>query len=369
MLAPIRARGAARASRLSAGAALAFASLLLLMRAAGAAGQTGAISGTLRLPTGAPLPHVTIYVVPRDSAASYRATLTDSAGSFAFADLAAGEYFLRADRVGYESEWTDARRVADGQHLRLELTSEAAPLHLSPIKARGVCLQVAELAQDSALATLWREARKAATARRLFDLSYRYRVDTAEMLTFTRSFSRRTAHHRVASTPEVARALAQKGSYAGFGVGMDSTRLVSVPEMLEVLTDEFARTHCLSLLPDRFDEHSVRFEPLAVPEANATEIAGNVVLGANFVLKRIEFEYRRGAGSFSRGYVEFGEGPKKSPIRFAKFVMVSIFNAPVTTTEHLELDPRAYTGWDRNSYERATVDVHYGAFVRDTTAP
>ncbi len=335
------------------------------------AGQTAtqdnaSISGRLRDSTEVPLGYTTVYLVPRDTSRRSQAALTDSSGAFAFRGLGAGAYYLRVDRVGFEPEWSDAKQLAVGQHMALALTSGAAPVSLSPTVLAGLCRSEGLIQEGTALAVLWREARKTAAARRLFDLSYSYRLDLGERLSVPNSYAHRTARHRIVSTPARARELDRRGAFAGFGVQMDSTRLVAVPELLEAMTDAFARTHCLAILPDRYSEHRIRFEPfVAVSDSTVKDFAGNIVLDDKFRLKRIEFEYRVGDLSISRGVVDFGDGPlHRGPIRFIKKLTLLMFNAPATSSEWLEMDPRLYR---TRASLRGTVDVHYGAFSRDTT--
>jgi hypothetical protein len=62
--------------------------------------------------------------------------------------------------------------------------------------------------------------------------------------------------------------------------------------------------------------------------------------------------------------VEFGDGPlRHGPIRFIKKLTLLMFNAPTTSSEWLEMDPRAYR---TRASLRGTVDVHYSALSRDT---
>lgn len=363
-------------------AALGSAAVLLAIAVGEAAAQraapaaepaAAAIGGQVADSVGRPVRYATVWLVPRDTRGLSRGALTDTAGMFAFEALLAGDYYLRVDRIGYEGEWSDRKRVSVGQRMRLAVTSRSAPVRLPPIRQPGACRTGAEIADDTTLATLWGEATKAATARRLFDLSHSYGVKIREELAMGGasygSLFRGPVHFqtkKLESTPAEARALAEKGSYAGYGVGMDSTRLVAVNEMLELLSAGFASSHCLAVLPDARGRHRIHFQPVRVSPI-AADIVGNVLLDEDYRLRRIEFEYIRGRTSFSRGYADFGTaGVHGSAIPFLKHLFVDVYDLPVKGLETLAPDvrlPRA------QSYgQRANVYAWYGHVRRDTTA-
>jgi hypothetical protein len=317
---------------------------------------------------GKPLALATIWLVPADTSALSRGALTDTAGAFAFERLAAGRYYLRVDRVGFQSEWSDAKPLAAGQHMALAVTSAPPPIVLGRIRASGTCRTGADMAADTPLATVWGEARKAAAARRLFDLSYRYGVDLRERLVryAVPSYTSRDARHQLTSTPTAARVLAEKGSWGGYGVGMDSTRLVAVQEMLQILTEPFARTHCLYALEDHRGQRRIHFQPLA-DAAAVTDVAGTIILDARYGLSRIEFEYRKFDMATSRGYVEFGDGGLKGgPVRFLAKLVVWVFVAPASRGDDVSIGWGSHGFWGK---EQARAWARYGPFVRDTAAP
>ncbi len=329
---------------------------------------SAAISGHLVEAAGKPLPFTTIWLVPRDTLLRSRGTLTDTAGAFAFERLPPGGYYLRVDRVGFQSEWSDPKPLAAGQHMALAVTSAPAPIALGRIRTSGACRPGADMAADTPLATLWGEARKAAAARRLFDLSYRYGVEVKESLLAPREgygSAWRGLRRKLVSTPAVARTLAQQGSYAGYGVGMDSTRLVAVREMLDVLTEPFALSHRLCVLSDSHGHRRVRFEPVAL-DSLRLDVGGNIELNADYSLRRIVFEYRQGPIAFSRGYVEFGDGGlKRAPVRFLSYLLVWVYDAPASRNGKIHMVP----GPSRTGRELARAWARYGPFQRDTTPP
>lgn len=357
----------------------AFAASLLALAGAGAAlGQgleSARISGRLADSAGKPLAYTTVWLVPADTARAAGAMLTDSAGGFAFGGLMAGEYYLRVDRPGFENQWSERKPLLEGQRLRLEVTSSAPPVAVAKITSAGSCRSGDEVAADTPLATLWREARKAATARRLADLSYRYEVDVWELLEvpaggpgrYPGIFQERKAQHRLTSTPELARALASQGSYAGYGVGLDSlSRLVAIHEMLQVLDANFARRHCLYVLPDRGGRRRIHFQPLAGDTAN--RVAGNIELDERYRLRRIEFEYQRSdTVAYTRGFVNFGAGRLRADaIPFAELLQAWVFDGPASPSGAIRMSPPAFRFFGA---ERARAWVEYRDFRREQGTP
>jgi len=293
--------------------------------------------------------------------------LTDRDGRFEFLDVPAGDYRLRLERVGLESGPGVPVRVAGTGQVGLVVRDAPQRVVVPPADtAGGVCYPGSMLERSPTLSGLWREARKAARARRALDLSYRYQVQIIERLAQYRNYSLYPPHgtrHTLTSTPELARALVAGGGFAGYGVEMDSTRLVAVPEMLEVLDAGYLRTNCLRVLADRSGERRVRVEPLNT-DMSVTQMIGNVVFDDAFVLRRIEFEYRRQGESIARGVVKYGDGGLPGgQLRFAESVRVEIFRGPPTQGDAFVLKAGA------DGAERGTVLVSYGHFVRASAGP
>lgn len=301
-----------------------------------------------------------------DNAALSGVALSDREGRFDFRIVPPGDYRLRLERAGFERDTGVAVHVAPGESVQVTIRDLLHPLAI-PLAdtASKVCYPGTLLERSPVLRALWGEAGKAFRVRRALDLSYGYQVRLTERiaryLNYSLGYARR---HEVTlrSTPDSARALAARGSFAGYNVGMDHTRLVAVSEMLEVLGDDFLRTSCLRALPERYGERRLRFEPLNA-DRGQTQLIGNIVLDRQVTLKRIEFEYRRGGAAHARGYVEYGDGGLPGgQLRFVHYLRVEMLSAPETTGEVIELSP----GEDRD--QRAWVQVGYRDFVRDTTA-
>lgn len=351
---------------------LAVAPLLLGMLVGGLSAQekraSGAVTGTVTDSAGTALAFSTVWLVPGDTARPSRAALTDEGGRFAFKGLRGGEYYLRLDRVGYESEWSERKRLADAQTLHLAVTSSGVRIAPGrPTADPGTCRSGADIAADTALATLWREALKAATARRLFDRSYRYSVQVKEGLKVTEVFytGKRKARHELTSTPAIARALEARGSWAGYGVGMDTTRLIGAQEMLNLLTDATTRSHCFVPVKGGHGLRGIHLRPLT-GATQALVTAANVLLDDRYRLRRIEFEYTLWNVSRARGYVDFGDGGLKgSAVPFVRELVVWVAIANPKPPERIG---RAPTSAERWGNEEARASVKYRDFQRDSTS-
>lgn len=335
-------------------------------RAAAQAARSGTISGVVLLArNGHP---IRFSLVTLSGPPGSGATLTDRRGVFAFREVPPGDYRLRLERIGFRRDSGVAVKVVSGARVTVTVRATPEPLSIpvSP-EPSPVCYPGSLLQRDPTLAALWGEASKAARIRHLLDLAYRYRVDVQESLVTYRLnvrwgyTGRRDATHRLESTPRLAAELAAGGSFAGYGVGMDSTRLVSVSGMLEVLDGAFLRDHCLRELRDRSGERRLRFEPLN-PDSSRTQLIGNILLNKHYVLQRIEFEYQRGGRAFARGRVNYGSGGlPDGQLRFASWIRVEIFDAPPTKGDRFRFSPKS------GFAERATATVSYSHFVHDTT--
>jgi outer membrane receptor for ferrienterochelin and colicins len=107
--------------------AAAAAIAIALAAARGAAAQTGVVYGTVRDSTGAPLEYVRIAV-----AGTGRYAVTDAAGRYRLAGVAAGPITLRAGRVGLAAR-LDSVTVAPGDSARADFVMAAGPVMQEPV--------------------------------------------------------------------------------------------------------------------------------------------------------------------------------------------------------------------------------------------
>jgi hypothetical protein len=361
-----RRRAAARRALLAlAAVALAF----LPLRAAAQAGGGAVVAGqVLAADGGEPIRFSLVALIPSDTTIPPRAVLTDFVGRFAFAAVAPGEYRLRVDRIGYEPEPLPPIRVRAGDALDLLLRSAPHPILLAAITVPSQpCLMEEDLVLEPRLAALWREARKAGDARRLFDESYRYRVQVRERLEVGQGIWDMKilgGGRVVVSTPDGVRALALHGPGLGYGAGDQTPTTLYAPELPELLGPGFTRTHCLGLLPDRGKDHRILFRP-SHGDSSRIDLAGTIVLGRDFQVKRIELEYLRGGLAFAWGEIEYGNvRVLRSKLPFAQRLQVQTVRWGRKGREPAE--PSTAASGLRLPAQRGTVWLEPGDFVRDT---
>lgn len=301
---------------------------------------------------GQPIRFSLLYLVPSDTAsARARVTLTDSAGAFLFRDLAPGEYRIRLERIGYEPEPGPPIHLAAGEQRLTELSSVPRPVRIAPIVVGSACYGAGELEDAPQLAALWRQAARAAEARRLFDRSYRYTVTVHEK--FLDNSRRATAWRDSTWThvndPVTAAALEEHGADLGYGRSLPGGRLrVAAPELPELFGPSFLRTHCLTAERSGRREARIGFRPVAA-EPGRIELRGTVVLDRAFAVRRLEFVYLLAGSSFATGVLRYDNvGVPGGQIRFA---------------QELELQGSNASGF---AWRATTRLDRYRAFTRDT---
>jgi len=101
--------------------------------------HAGALLGTVRDSSGAPLPNVQVII-----SSINRVATTDAAGSFAFRGLPAGHYHLDAVFIGYARADAEVDLPHDGSDVRVEIVMVRTPLRL-----RGVVIAASPTGSDA----------------------------------------------------------------------------------------------------------------------------------------------------------------------------------------------------------------------------
>jgi hypothetical protein len=291
--------------------------LLLLAVALPAAAQqpAGSVTGTAAVAEGgAPIPLSLVNLLPaQGSDEPLRGMLTDARGEFRFDGVPAGRYRLRLDRIGFVSTPSAAFEVRGGETVRRALVAGVTPVVLEGISVSGnACYGLDRLDDAPDLAVLWREAQKAVETRRRFQqqysFAYRLRLDGQAQLRFLRD-RRITQDTTVVSHPDsvAVREARRRGKYG------QQTRTgvnLRIPDELELLDDDFLRTHCLE--GDTEDERgglTLRFRPSGRPGGGGElDIRGALRIDpASYVVRELEFEYLNGRKPFARGTLRFAE--------------------------------------------------------------
>lgn len=309
-------------------AALRIALSLLFLAAAlpGAAQQgAGTVEGIAAAEGGAPLPLSLVQLLPgAGSDEPLRGMLADARGEFRFEAVPAGRYRLRMDRIGFVSVPSQAFEVHGGETVRRMLAASQTPVVLEGISVSGnACYGLDRLDQAPDLAALWREAQKAVETRRRFQeqyrFSYRLRLQGSARLRLLRD--RRIEQDTVVvSDPDSvqARRARQRGK---FGRQTRTAVNLRLPDELELLADDFLRTHCLE--GDTEDGRgglTLRFRPTGRQGGDGElDIRGALRIDpAGYVVRELEFEYLNGRKPFARGTLRYAEvrtpdGPMRLP--------------------------------------------------------
>ncbi|HEX8433188.1 MAG TPA: hypothetical protein VF625_18005, partial [Longimicrobium sp.] len=232
-----------------------------------------------------------------------------------FDTVAAGTYRLRVERIGYTAPPTPRFTVRDGEAVRQTLSANLSAVVLAEISTgRPACYTAARLREVPALETLWREARKGIETRRAFRYQYAYRYDAR---------TRAVAHLRllrdrrmdtdtvIYTDPDTLRARNERVARDGYLSRGRGNFVLTVPDDLELLSDEFLTTHCLEGNPARDEDGAwnLRFRPVRTPD-DRVDVAGTLRVDAStFVVRGLTFEYLRGRRQMGSGSVTYSEVP------------------------------------------------------------
>ena len=295
-----------------------FLSLLLLAvlaRPAAAQQAMGAVEGTAATQGGTPVPLSLVQLLSGDgSDVPLRGTLTDAGGGFRFEGVPAGRYRLRLDRIGFESVPSSPFAVGAGQTVRRAVAASPTPVVLEGISVAGnACYGLDRLDDAPDLAALWKEAQKAVETRRRFQEQYRFaydrRVDGQARLRMFRD-QRIVQDTTIVSDPDSAEARrARRARRGSFGKQTHTGMLVRIPDELELLHDDFLRTHCLEGdTDDGSGGLALRFRPVRPRGGGELDVRGTIRIDpATFVVRELEFEYLNGRRAAARGTLRYAE--------------------------------------------------------------
>lgn len=287
------------------------------VRASNVRAQTASVHGVARSIDGeAPVSFALVRLVPADTSVPPREKppegITSVDGRYRFGGVAAGRYRVQLLRIGFRPTLSDAIQVADGETAQLLLRVLSVPLTLTPVAVTAdVCIPTAELPQRADVHALWQQARDGASIRMALMTRYRYHVLQREVSYEVRDAGPTppyTLDQPYVNEPKNAlRFAAQRRARwrsSGFYAPNDGW---GVPSELDILHDEFLRTHCLLASVERGDgEIGLRFLPLRV-RRDFLDVRGTIWLDATtFLTRRIALEYVDGEDS--RGTLRFDFG-------------------------------------------------------------
>ncbi|MYB05646.1 MAG: hypothetical protein F4Y07_09995 [Gemmatimonadetes bacterium] len=225
--------------------------------------------------------------------------LSGDGGLFELSTPRPGNYRLRADRIGYETSFSDFFDLASGDTLSLRMVTAVAAVSLEGILAEGDRRCRLRPEEGLAVTRVWDEARKALSAAQwtLERGYYRYemmgikrRLDRDGRHVVSEDRSYQGGYHRAPFVSIPAEDLAEKG----FAQLSPSESVYWAPDADVLLSDHFLDTHCFRLGAadeDRPGMIGLEFEP--VPGRNLPEIAGTLWVHPETAhLERLDYRYR-----------------------------------------------------------------------------
>lgn len=242
--------------------------------------------------------------------------LTNARGRFVLRATKPGTFFVRADRIGYETVTSDPFDLAQSQIFGLRLETAETAIQLEELRVEGEQQCVVRPEEGMEVARVWEEARKALTVQEWTDQEGMYRF---QVLNYEREMdpeARRVEGETRRVTSGVARSpirsrpveeLMQKGFIQRLD---DGGWEYYGPDATVLLSDEFLDTHCFRLRSevDRPGALGLAFEP--VRDTDQPDIEGTLWLDRETAaLQFLEFgytwaEYQEARG-VARGRVEF----------------------------------------------------------------
>jgi hypothetical protein len=181
-----------------------------------------------------------------------------------------------------------------------------------------VCVPAKNLKEHPQLQTLWQQARMGALVRTELMGRFRFHVLSHEVsyeLKADGPTAPGTLDQPYVSDPKsavrnAARRREQRLSRGYYGPSNDKGDGFYVPNELDVLHEDFLKTHCFVAAPARGEgEVGLRFRPLAT-RRNFLDILGTIWLDrATYLARRLELEYVDGVDSRGTVRVDFADVP------------------------------------------------------------
>ncbi len=319
---PIRPRNSrtCRVPRTFTLASLVIALLAVAPGGAGAQQLTGLIyRGDARIPVGG----VVLVAESVRGDSTLGRTITGARGQFALG-VRAGEFRLRALRIGYRPADLGTYSLAAGESRRVELRVPENPLTLQAVtlRASARCDVVRDAGET--VATLFNEARKAleATQLRSLDASPLALVALSTRVNDLAGAVLVEPQYRLLSGASVRpfqAAPLEEIEKSGYVVQERGNMIFRGPDAPILLSEAFARAHCLQLVEgagERTEWIGIGFKPVRL-ERDKVGIAGTLWLDrASYELRLLEFAYAGLPAFYARaglgGYVGFTRLPSGS---------------------------------------------------------
>jgi len=285
--------------------------------------QTAIIEGHARAEGGAPVQFALVRLVRDDAnplpADTAPQAITNAEGRYRFEGVAPGRYRVQLLRIGFLPVLSDPVQVAAGETVQLDLRAASPPVRLESVTVTAdVCVPANKLKEHPQLQTLWQQARDGASVRTELMARFRYQVSSheesyelkADGPTPPGTLDRRHVSDPKSAVKNAARYREQRLARGYYGPSNKSGDGFYVPNELDVLHDDFLKTHCLVAAPARGEgEVGLRYRPLRI-RRNFLDTLGTIWLdSATYLARRLELEYVDGVDSRGTVRVDFADVP------------------------------------------------------------
>jgi hypothetical protein len=310
--------------------------------------------------------------------------LTDAVGRAVLPAPAAGRYYVRVDRIGYQGTTVGPFDVARDT-VPIEVVSSDVRLILPDLAVVSTSPPVCRLDEKTGavVAILWNEARKALVGTELT------RLPLLEVTRYNRGYAPGSAiveehaeKFRTDSVQPFVGAEPARIRTAGYLEDHGSTTTVFAPDARLLLSEDFLADHCFRVVqPDSGSTLiGLGFDP--IPERKRPDVAGTLWLERTTgMLRHLEFEYRNLKSSLRTGH----EGGRVDYVRLpnggwlvarwrARVAWherggeVAIVRADGSTPRGVVLAGLVFDSVARRPLEGAIVTVAGGAYVDTTEA-
>ena len=272
------------------------AALLVLAALSSTIARAQVVRGTAITADSALVPGVIVTLIDEKGTPVARA-LADEGGAFAMKAPAAGTYHIEAKRIAFRPTIDKPIVLEEGRVLLHTLVLTSVPIQLTGVQVTAEQRCEAHPDSISAAFSVWEEARKALRSSQLTRLTRAYKADVT---TFVRRQSAAETRFRVTdSTTKTGLPLRpftslppEELAAKGYVTRVANGQVFHAPDEDVLLSDEFAATHCLRLLPDSADKDVVRLGFSPVPGRKEPEISGVLSIDrASAELRRLDFSF------------------------------------------------------------------------------
>lgn len=250
--------------------------------------------------------------------------ITNADGRYRFDGVPPGRYRVQLVRIGFPPFLSEPVQVAAGKTAQLDLRVTSQPLTLPPVvvTVKGdVCVPAKDFKEHPQLQTLWQQARDGASVRTALMARFRYHVSTREEsyeLKDDGPTAPGTSDRSYVSDPKSAvrnatRNREQRLSRGYYGPSTEGRDGFYVPNELDVLHEDFLKTHCLVSAPEHGPgEVGLRFRPRTM-RRNFLDVLGTIWLDSTtYLARRLELEYVDYSESRGTVRLDFGDVPVAS---------------------------------------------------------